>query len=112
MSTPKIGRPVGAKNLTHKGKYAANYAERLAKSFRKNGDAKDFPTFERFAVDVGVSIQVLRDWFAAYPAFATACEAAFTAQQAMLLTIIQANGPNAEFAKLFIQQPPFWKTAK
>lgn len=113
MNAPKQkgGRPAGSKNLRHSGKYAVIYAERLAKSFR-DADAKDFPTFEKFGADIGVSIQVMRDWFHAQPDFASACEAAFTAQQAILLAQIQKNGPNSGFARLFAQQPPFWKAAQ
>lgn len=108
----KGGRPAGSKNTAHSGRYSPSYATRLLKQFRFDEAENTCPTFEAFAVEIGTSLPVLRDWFHAEPDFATACQAAFTIQQAFLLSQIQANGKNAEFAKLFVQQPPFWRVAQ
>lgn len=94
-----------------KGKYKREYAEMLIKYFGiepsrevKKGKktirvANEYPMFEKFARDLGVTVRTLENWAQKHEEFARAYEMAKDSQRYILITNALFSRYNANFAK-------------
>ena len=94
-----------------KGKYKREYAEMLIKYFGiepardvKKGKktirvANEYPMFEKFARDIGVTVRTLEIWAQKHEEFARAYEMAKDSQRYILITNALFSRYNSSFAK-------------
>ena len=97
-----------AKGRGSPGKYKIEYAQKLIQWFK---DCESYPTFEGFAVEIGVVSRTLENWREGYPSFADAYERALDIQKNKLITKSLAGEYNGNFAK-FIASAQFGMAEK